>query len=126
MELSIFIAQLYALAFLAIGLGILFNAKYYLKAYEGMMQESGLIYLGGVFALLIGFLIVTRHNVWEGWPTIITVFGWIALAKGVMLIVFPGFAMPMFTSWFKNKGFLRIMGVFALLLGGFLAYVSFL
>ena len=126
MELSIFIAQLYAIAFLAIGLGMLFNAKYYQKAFDAMMKESGLIYLGGMLTLIIGFLMVTRHNVWEGWPTIITVFGWIAVLKGVMLIVFPGFAMPMFASWFKNKGFLRIMGVCTLLIGGFLGYMSFL
>lgn len=125
MELSIFIAQLYAIAFLAIGLGMLFSAKYYLKAFDAMMKESGLVYLGGMLALIIGFLMVTRHNVWEGWPIIITIFGWIALLKGVMLIIFPGLAMPMFISWFKKKGFLRAIGVFTLLLGGFLGYVSF-
>lgn len=126
MELSIFIAQLYAIALLAIGLGMLFNTKYYLKSFDAMMKESGMIYLGGVFALLIGFLMVTRHNVWEGWPTIITIFGWMALLKGVMLIVFPGLAMPVFKAWFKSKRVLRIIGVFALFIGGFLGYVSFL
>ena len=125
MELSIFIAQLYAIAFVAIGLGMLFSSKYYLKAFDAMMKESGMIYFGGMMALIIGFLIVTRHNVWEGWPIIITLFGWIAVLKGVSLIVFPNITMPMFKSWFKSKSFLHIMGVCTLLVGGFLGYVSF-
>ena len=90
-----------------------------------MMKEAGMVLFGGIFALLIGFLIVTRHNVWEGWPTIITIFGWIAVLKGVSLIVFPGLAMPMFASWFKNKSFLRAIGVGTILIGAFFAYMSF-
>ena len=125
MDLSIFLAQLYALGFLAIGLGMLFSPKYYQKAFDAMMKESGMVLFGGIFALLIGFLIVTRHNVWEGWPTIITIFGWIAVLKGVSLIVFPGLVMPMFTSWFKNKTFVRVVGVGTILIGAFLGYVSF-
>ncbi|MBU1018292.1 hypothetical protein KKA33_04675 [Patescibacteria group bacterium] len=125
MELSIFIAQLYALGFLALGLGMLFSPGYYQKSFQAMMKESGMILFGGLFALLFGFLIVTRHNVWEGWPMIVTIFGWIAVLKGVSLIIFPGISMPMFESWFKNKGFLRAIGVGTILLGAFLGYVSF-
>ncbi|MBN2096296.1 hypothetical protein JW752_02740 [Candidatus Peregrinibacteria bacterium] len=125
MELSIFIAQLYALGFLALGLGMLLSPGYYKKSFQAMMKEPGLVLLGGMLALLFGFLIVTRHNVWEGWPALITIFGWIAVLKGVSLIIFPGVSMPMFESWFKNKTFLQAIGVGTILFGAFLAYVSF-
>jgi len=126
MELSIFLAQLYAVALLAIGLGLLFSSKYYVKAYEAMMKEAGILYFGGVVALIVGFLIVTRHNVWQGWPTLITLFGWIALLKGVLLLVFPGFSVPMFKSWVASKSFIQIWGFVAIVLGLFLGYFAFL
>ncbi len=125
-DLSILLGQLYAIALLTIGLGILLNTKYYLKAYDTMMKETGMIMVGGIFALLVGFLIVTRHNVWSGWPTIITIFGWIAVLKGVLLLALPELSLSMFKKWFFTKSFLQFQGAAAIILGLVLGYFSFL
>lgn len=40
-------------------------------------------------SLVTGSFIVAFHNVWGGIPTILTVFGWVGLAKGAVFAVFP-------------------------------------
>lgn len=124
MQLSIFIAQLYAVAFLAIGLGFFISPKYYTKAYANMMKDPSLFLVWGIFALLAGFLIVTRHNVWQGWPTVVTVFGWIALLKGFSLLVLPQHFPLWFKDWFKSAWLMRVWGAFAIVLGLILGYLS--
>jgi len=125
MQLSIFIAQLYAVAFLAIGLGFFIAPKYYAKAYTEMMKDPSLFLVWGIFALLAGFLIVTRHNVWHGGPILVTIFGWIALIKGFSLIVLPQHFPIGFKGWFKSAALMRLWGAFAIILALILGYFSF-
>ena len=41
-------------------------------------------------AIIIGVLIIENHNYWEkSWIVIITLIGWMAVIKGIILIAFP-------------------------------------
>jgi hypothetical protein len=122
MNLSVLIGQLYMVAFLGIGLGMLLSPAYYQKAYLAMMKDITLYFVWGVFALIVGFLIITRHNVWQGWPTLLTIFGWIGFLKGVSLLVIPGLLPKISNFWFKSKTFIRVWGGFAIFLGLLLGY----
>jgi hypothetical protein len=124
MQLSIFLAQLYAVAFMAVGLGFFIAPKYYVKAYAEIMKDSSLFLVWGIFALLAGFLIVTRHNVWQGWPILVTIFGWIALIKGFSLIVLPQYFPIGFKGWFKSAALMRLWGFLTIALGLILGYLS--
>lgn len=42
-----------------------------------------------LLAIGMGSFIVAFHNIWSGIPTILTVYGWIALAKGVVFLLAP-------------------------------------
>lgn len=125
MELSILVAKLFGAVYAALGLGMLFNMGYYKKAFAEMMKNTTYILLGGIAALVIGMLIVMNHNIWEAsWVVIITIIGWLALVKGVLLLVIPKF-VNIFEGWFKNKSFLTVTGVGALILGLVLLYFGF-
>ena len=88
MDTSIFIAKIFAIAYLAIGLGMFLSAGYYKKAFAEMMKSKTYIFGGGAFALVIGLLLVSYHNIWESsWVVIVTIIGWIALVKGVLLLL---------------------------------------
>jgi len=124
MELSVLIAKLYGAVAIAIGLGMIFNAKYYQKAFDEFMQNKSYIFLGGIAALVVGLLIVIYHNVWESsWVVLITIIGWLAVAKGFLLLVFPKFP-TLFESWFKNTLFFVITGTGSLILGLVLYYFA--
>ena len=124
MELSIFIAKIFAVAYLFIGLGMLMSPGHYKKMMDGFTNNPTMLYMGGIMATLAGFLIVNAHSVWVGWPTIITIFGWLALLKGFMLLVFP----DSFRFW--GKAFKKInmagFGVLVLAIGLLFGYFGFL
>ncbi|KHO18449.1 hypothetical protein [Mycolicibacterium setense] len=51
-------------------------------------RAFGLTY--GFMSLFLGLASVLLHNVWElNWHVLITIFGWLALIKGVIVIAWP-------------------------------------
>ncbi len=127
METSVFIAKLFGLAYTVIGLGMLINGKAYKKMFDAMMKEAGVWYLGGLMALVVGFLIVSAHNVWEGsWVLLITLVGWLGLLKGLLLLLFPEWMMGWSTNLFKKRKSFTGMGAFVFILGLVFVYFGFI
>jgi len=127
MENSIFIAKFLGVAYIIFGLGILLNTKYYKKILDGLMKNAANVLYGGIFALVVGFLITYYHNIWvANWSVVITIIGWLSLLKGFLLIVFPNF----YVSWTKvltrNESFMPIWGFLAFLLGLYFIYFGFI
>lgn len=118
METSIFLAKLLGPYLIIIGAGVLFNIKYYQGMMEGFTENSVLIYLGAIMALIFGLLIVLFHNVWVwNWPVIITIFGWMGLVKGIWLIFFPKSVNKMMVVFKDKPNILRIHLCIAIILG---------
>ena len=96
METSILIAKILATVYFSFFLGLLFSSKYYKKELPKLVDNSAYLILGGYMAIVFGFLILEFHNYWNSdWTVIITIFGWLSLLKGIILIVFP----QMFTAY---------------------------
>jgi len=125
METTLFIARVIAVMYLAIGLGILLSPDYYRKTFDAMLKNSGIMYLGGFLALIVGYLIVAYHNIWvKDWTVIITIFGWAALIKGVLILAFPQGMVDFSASFLKKKNF-TIIGFGVLVIGAILGYFGF-
>jgi hypothetical protein len=90
MEISVLIAKIIAIIYIALGVGLLVNKKHYQVALKKMLANTSYLFLGGFFATIMGFLIIENHNYWvRNWTVLITITGWAALIKGVFLIAFP-------------------------------------
>lgn len=126
MDVSILLARIFGLVYVTVGLGILLNRTYYQKLFNDWWQNYAALYLGGFMALVAGLVIVTYHNIWvASWVVLVTVIGWLALIKGILLLVFPS-AMLRFTQMLVSKPrFLPIEGIVALVIGLFLSYHGF-
>jgi len=121
---SLFLAQILGPYVLIVGLAFLFNLKGYQRVVEDFCRNSALIYLGGVFAFLIGILLVLSHNLWiASWEIIITVFGWLALIKGIWLILFPN-TVAKLAQFYQNKTALLAIKLVILLALGILLTVK--
>lgn len=126
METSTLIARLFAPLYLSIGLGMFLSPKYYKKMLGELTHATTLAYLGGTIALVIGVLIVTYHNAWEGnWTLIITLMGWLTLLKGVLLLMIPEPFIELISPLIKSRA-LPVVGAVALGLGLILGYFGFL
>lgn len=125
METSIFVAQTLSLLYLSIGAGLLLNRNYYQSAFIELIENKGLMFLSGWMALMAGVALVNYHNVWSNdWRMIITVVGWIALAKGIILFAFPS-AINAYKKLLLNTRFLDAITYLVIVLGMFFGYYGF-
>lgn len=125
--MSIIIAKILGLYFLAIGLAFIIYPDRLRKIYPQVMKDENFLMLGAMFALLIGAIVVSVHNIWVwGWPVIITILGWWSLIKGFALLVNPHFIT--FFAFIQNRSdmFYRVISFCYLVLGLFLMYKGFM
>jgi uncharacterized protein YjeT (DUF2065 family) len=123
MTTTLLLAELYAVVFLVLGLGMLLEPKYYEKAIDEMMNSAPFLMLGGMFALIAGVVIVMYHNLW-GTPleVIITLFGWIAVIKGLTLLIMPTTVTKMVKKMFT----VRIYSYITILIGLIIGALAFM
>lgn len=125
MELSILIARILSVVYLAAALGAILNTEHYRRLSDDMFSNAALTYLMGFTALIVGCLMVYYHNSWEkNWTVLITIVGWIAIIKGILIIAVPGFIRRYSELIFKGKG-LAIFPYVAVLAGLLFAYFGF-
>lgn len=126
MEMSIYLAQLFAAVYLIIGVGMLLNKDHYLGMAKDLSENSAFMYLAGILSLIIGLLIVMEHNIWsQDWTVLVTVFGWLALLKGVGFMLFP-MHMKKRIKFYTQPGRMEKMFVIPLILGLVFAYFGFM
>ena len=64
--------------------------KQFAELANEFVANPAIVFLSGLFALILGLLMVVSHSVWTAdWRAVITVIGWLTLAKGVVRILFP-------------------------------------
>lgn len=127
MDVSIFLARILSLLYLSIGLGILFNPSHYRQMIGEMQKSAAVVYIAAIITLVFGFLIVTYHNVWDlSWAVLITIIGWLALIKGVLLFIIPSAMLRLSQLLANKKNFFLIEGIIVIILGLVLGYFGFI
>jgi len=126
METSIFVAQLAAIIYLSVGVGMLVSPDHYKKLFDSLSKDIGAMYVGGFMAMVAGFSLVTYHNVWvQEWPILITLIGWLALAKGFLILAFPKLMQRMSQSIVHSKS-IGLFSVLAILVGLVFVYFGYI
>lgn len=122
--LSNYLAEIWGISIVIIALALLIKEKHLKRLFVAVETEQGL-FLWGVIAVITGVAMVLAHNVWiQGWQVIITIFGWITLIKGIILL----FAPEITKSWTKkmeNKQWLPITLTIAVIFGLIVTYLGF-
>jgi len=120
------IFQLIGLIYLAVGIGILIHPEFYKKLLADFSQNLSASYLGGIIALVIGYVLVFYHNTWSyNWPVIITIIGWMSLVKGLWILISPSSAFDMAKALKRNKVYLLVCGAILAVFGIILMYIGF-
>jgi peptidoglycan/LPS O-acetylase OafA/YrhL len=117
------ILKLFGLFYFLVGLGLFLNPKYYQKMLHDFVRHKIIIYVMSMLTVVVGFLLVSFHNVWVwGWTLLITVIGWLALIKGILALVFPEIFIKISKVWVKKN--LNAWAVVIIILGVFLFMVG--
>ena len=126
MALSLLLAKVFGMLYTVAGLGMLINRAYYRKLVDKFATDNMLAFYGGSAALVTGMFMINFHNLWTGWEVIITLIGWLALIKGVLLILAPKAMLGMAKMFTKNDSVFVLWSVVALILGLVLCYFGFM
>lgn len=125
METSILIAKIIGLIYLSFGVGILLNGSFYKKEIPKLLENTAYLILGGFLAIIVGVLIIDNHNYWvKNWTIVITLIGWMALLKGIMLLAFPTL-VKLFEPLFKSENFYKFLGPLVLIFGLIFTYLGY-
>lgn len=125
--MSIILAKIFGLYFLALGLAFLVNPERFRRIFPNVVNNDTFLLFGALFAVLIGAFIVSVHNEWVfSWPVIITILGWWSLIKGFGLLIHPDFIK--YFSFMQNRSdlFYRSISIAYLVIGAFLTYKGFI
>lgn len=126
MDVSVFITRIFALYYLVIGAGLLLNPKTLKNVIDDLATNPGFLFYSGLASLVVGTVLVLTHNIWVArWTVIVTVIGWLALAKGVSTIIFPDVAMKTAKFFLKKKNASTIYALLVFLFGVVLFWLGF-
>ena len=128
MEISVLVSKILSLAYLSVGFGILLSPNYYKNELNKMIGNSPFLLISGFIALVFGVLIIEYQNTWNrDWTTAITIIGWIALIKGIGLLIFPRATASIYRSTIlKSEYVLLLLVPLLFIIGGIFGYFGFI
>jgi hypothetical protein len=125
MELSIFLAKLFGIYMLAVGVLWALRGDMLAQVIEEFFDNRALVFVSGLLALVVGIAIAIGHSVWEpNWRGLITLFGYLSILRGVARISFPDVPRKRAIG-LVSGGSRWVLLVFVLAVGGYLTWAGF-
>ena len=122
MEMSILAARILAVIYLSAGVGTLSGKLDLKKLVEDFERVPALSYVTGFMTIVLGMLLVEYHNLWvKDWRVLVTLVGWAALVKGILLVSCPQFIRA-FKGWYSKT---RVWGAVIFSIGLVFGYFGF-
>jgi hypothetical protein len=119
------IFQLLGLAYFSMGVGMLVNPKFFKNIMYDLEHSTANVYYGGLICLAIGFPLVSFYNVWDlDSSLIITLLGWLSLAKGIALLMIPTQTMTLYKKM-KIEKFGDYISYVIIILGVLFLYLGY-
>ena len=120
------IFQLFSLVYFAVGVGMLISPGFYKKLFTDFCENAAVMYLGGVSALAIGYVILAHRGIrcTQDWSMILSLIGWLALIKGILILVQPKIMIALTKAMLKEN-LLKIEAVVIIILGLALSFLGF-
>ncbi|MCX6787111.1 MAG: hypothetical protein NTY93_01120 [Candidatus Kaiserbacteria bacterium] len=123
MDISLIAAKILGTYLVISGLFLLFRGKTVPNLLKDFFGHPAVVYLTGVILVFLSALLLIQNNIWDGtWRTVITIFAWFVLLKGVAYIFIPEMLHRMVNK--KIFGTLNIYGLVAIVAGLSLFYIG--
>ncbi len=72
------------------GLFLILRGKSVPLLLKDFFGHPAVVYLTGIILIFLSTMYLIQYNIWDGtWKTIVTIFAWLVLVKGVGYIFFP-------------------------------------
>jgi hypothetical protein len=93
---------------------------------EIMLGDHSIVLVLAMISVAAGLAIILTHNIWFGGalPVVVTMVGWLTLAKGVLLLFFSPEILAHLFEWTHNGGSIYFYLAPTFLLGVYLTWAS--
>jgi hypothetical protein len=126
MVTSIFLAKLFGLFFVILGLSAMLHPKRLQNIFIELKKSPVLMFMTSFVLLIMGIALVISHSIFVlDWRLLITVLCWIVFLKSAACLILP-------EKWIENPhrllehpGFYYSVSIIYLLLGAFMIYHGF-
>jgi hypothetical protein len=125
MDNAILVARLLGPVLLVIGLTVLAQPERIRALAREFLEGEALLFLSGLSTLLAGLAIVNARPGWNGWPAVVSIFGWLMVLAGVARLAFPD-PLKALGRRAIDRVQLRVPGAVFAVLGAFLSAKGYL
>lgn len=123
MDISLVAAKILGTYLVISGLFLMIRGKTLPHLLKDFVGHPAVVYLTGAILIFLSALFLIQGNVWDGtWRTLITLFAWVTLLKGVAYVLFPDALHQTISK--KVLGLLNLYGIIAIVAGVFFFYLS--
>lgn len=124
-DVSLFLAKVWGLYLVIIPAVFLVKRKA-VQSMVRLLEDEKFVFMSAFLALLVGILSVSAFTMWVyDWRGLITLLGWLAIAKGIVRFVWPEGARKIAQYFVNNARLFAIVLVVNFLLGVYLISVGF-
>ena len=122
---TLFLGRLIGLYCILISLAMGTHKQATVEIVTNLVHNPPVLFVAGVIAVAAGLALILGHNVWSGGalPVIVTLVGWVALTKGVLILFLsPDAAAEFFLRRLHYEQCYHWYTAASLLLGIYLTY----
>lgn len=125
---ELLVLQMFGLIYLSLGIGMFINTKFYSPILKEYKSNPAMTMLTGVISFVIGFLIVSNHNVWspEISSVMITLLGWLSMVSGLLILAFPTMMVKMVGKFSPLANHTKVWSIIIFVLGAIISYMGFM
>lgn len=124
--MDLFLAQLFGLYFVIVGVAVLVRRKSLMPAVRELVSNKPVLLTVALLEIAAGLAIVLSRPVisWD-WMGIISIIGWMLLVEGILYLLLPAKAVQKFARNFSSDTWTLVGGIVAAAAGAYLSYIGF-
>ncbi len=123
METIILVSKILGIYLVVSGLFLIIKGKTVPHLLKDFFDHPATVYLTGIILIFLSSMYLIQYNIWDGtWKTLVTIFAWAVMLKGVIYIFCPQALNDIAVKKFKKAfGF---YGVIAIVVGIYLFFLQ--
>ena len=123
MDTTLLVAKVMGVYLVVSGLFIIVKGKTLPHLLRDFFDHPAVVYLTGVILVFMSSVYLIEYNIWDGsWKTLVTIFVWMVLIKGLMYVFAPKMLDEMSIRRFKSS--FGVYGVVAIMVGAYLFFLN--
>ena len=123
LNITILVAKTLGVYFVVSGFFLILRGKTVSNILKDFFDHPAIVFLTGIVLIFLSSAYLIEHNIWDGnWQTIITMFAWFMLLKGLAYMFVPDALNDIAVK--KYKHLTNLFGLISIIVGVTLFFIA--